>query len=50
VLEVFATKRRDRHASLKFIKHAMKRYGRPGTIVTDRPRSDPGNSHRVRFC
>jgi len=39
VLEVFATKRRDRHASLKFIKHAMKRYGRPGTIVTDRPRS-----------
>ena len=39
VLEVFATKRRDRWAALKFLKRAMKRYGRPGTIVTDRLRA-----------
>ena len=39
VLEVFATERRDRRAALKFLKRAMKRYGRPGTIVTDRLRS-----------
>ena len=39
VLEVFATKRRDRRAALKFLRRAMKRYGRPGTIVTDRLRS-----------
>jgi putative transposase len=39
VLEVFATKRRDRGAALKFLKRALKRYGRPGSIVTDRLRS-----------
>ena len=39
VLEVFATKRRDRRAALKFLKRAMKRYGRPWSIVTDRLRS-----------
>ena len=39
VLEVFATKRRDRKAALKFLKRAMKRYGRPWAIVTDRLRS-----------
>ena len=39
VLEAFATKRRDRKAALKFLKRAMKRYGRPRTIVTDRLRS-----------
>ena len=39
VLEVFATKRRDRRAALKFLKRALKRYGQPGTIVTDRLRS-----------
>ena len=44
VLEVFATKRRatkrrDRKAALKFLKRAMKRYGRPRSIVTDRLRS-----------
>jgi putative transposase len=39
VLEVFATKRRDRRAALKFLKRAMKRYGRPRAIVTDRLRS-----------
>ena len=36
VLEVFATKRRDRRAALTFLKRAMKRYGVPQVIVTDR--------------
>ena len=35
VLEVFATKRRDRRAALRFLKRAMKRHGRPASIVTD---------------
>jgi putative transposase len=39
VLEVFVTKRRDRGAALTFIKRAMKRYGQPQSIVTDRLRS-----------
>ena len=39
VLEIFATKRRDRTAALQFLKRAMKRYGRPKKIVTDRLRS-----------
>ena len=39
VLEVFATKRRDRRAALRFLKRAMKRYGHPKVIVTDRLRS-----------
>jgi putative transposase len=39
VLEVFATKRRDRKAALAFFKRAIKRYGRPQAIVTDRLRS-----------
>mgnify|MGYP001156536845 CR=1 FL=1 len=39
VLEVFATKRRDRKAALKFLRRTMKRYGRPRAIVTDRLRS-----------
>ena len=38
-LEVFATKRRDRRAALKFLKRTMKRHGRPKAIVTDRLRS-----------
>ena len=37
VLEVFATKCRDRRA--KFLKRTMKRYGQPWSIVTDRLRS-----------
>ena len=36
VLEVFATKRRDRKAALKFLKRTMKRYGQVKAIVTDR--------------
>ncbi len=39
VLEVFATKRRDRKAALKFLKRTMKRYGLPKSFVTDRLRS-----------
>ena len=39
VLEVFATKRRNRKAALKFLKRTIKRYGRPWAIVTDRLRS-----------
>ena len=35
VLEVYATKRRDRRAALKFLKRSMKRYGRPRKIITD---------------
>ena len=39
VLEVFATKRRDCKAAVKFLKKVMKRYGSPEVIVTDRLRS-----------
>ena len=38
-LEVIATKRRDRGAALRFLKRAMKRYGRPASVVTDGLRS-----------
>jgi putative transposase len=41
VLEVFATKRRDRKAALAFLKRAMKRHGSPQAVVTDRLRSYP---------
>jgi putative transposase len=36
VLEVYVTKRRNRKAALKFLRKAMKRYGRPEMIVTDK--------------
>jgi len=39
VLESFVTKKRDRKAALKFLKKAMKRYGQPEVVVTDRLRS-----------
>jgi putative transposase len=39
VLEAFVTTRRDRKAALTFLRKAMKRYGRPETIVTDKLRS-----------
>ncbi|WP_394693571.1 IS6 family transposase [Hyphobacterium sp.] len=38
VLEAYVTKRRDRHAALKFLRKAMKRYGNPEVLVTDRLR------------
>ena len=39
VLEVYVTKARDRWAALAFLKGALKRFGLPRTIVTDRLRS-----------
>ena len=36
VLESYVTKKRDRKAALKFMKKAMRRYGSPNEIVTDR--------------
>ena len=39
VLESFVTKRRDRKEALTFLRKAMKRYGRPEIIVTDKLRS-----------
>lgn len=39
VLEAYVTKRRDRKAVLRFLRKAMKRYGKPEVIVTDRLRS-----------
>ena len=39
VLESFVTRRRDRKAALRFMRKAMKRYGRPQSVVTDRLRS-----------
>ena len=36
VLEAYVTKRRDRKAALRFLRKAMKRYGRPGQVVTDK--------------
>ena len=35
-VEAFVTKRRNRKAALKFLRKAMKRYGRPKTMVTDK--------------
>ncbi len=39
VLESYVTKTRDKAAALKFLKKAMKNYGRPVEIVTDGLRS-----------
>ena len=36
VLESCVTKKRDKASALKFIKKAMKRYGNPHVVVTDR--------------
>jgi putative transposase len=41
VLVSFVTKRRDRKAAFKFLRKAMKRYGRPEVIATDLLRSYP---------
>ena len=52
VLESFATKTRDKAAAIRFIKKAMRRYGKPEAIVTDGLRSygaameELGNSHK----
>jgi putative transposase len=39
VLESYVTKTRNKKAALKFLKKAIRRHGRPGTIVTDKLRS-----------
>jgi putative transposase len=39
VLESYVTKKRDKRAALKFMKKAMRRYGSPNKIVTDKLRS-----------
>jgi putative transposase len=39
VLEVYVSKKRDRGAALTFLTKAMKRYGLPRVIVTDKLRS-----------
>ena len=36
VLEAYVTKRRDRKAALRFLRKAMKRYGRPEQVITDK--------------
>ena len=52
VLESYVTKTRDKQAALTFLKKAMKRYGAPTTLITDRLRSygaamkEIGNSDR----
>ena len=39
VLESYVTKKRDKKAALKFMKKAMRLYGSPSEIVTDKLRS-----------
>ena len=39
VLESYVTKKKDKKAALKFMKKAMRRYGSPNEIVTDKLRS-----------
>ena len=39
VLESFVTRKRDKAAALAFLKRAMKQYGQPKSIVTDKLRS-----------
>lgn len=39
VLEVYVTRTRDRRAALAFLKRALKRFGSPRSVVTDRLRS-----------
>ncbi|GHB03926.1 hypothetical protein GCM10009069_28150 [Algimonas arctica] len=36
VLECFVTRNRDKLAALRFLKKAMKRYGPPRIVVTDK--------------
>ena len=39
MLEAYVTKARNRESALKFLHKAMKRYGRPEMVVTDKLRS-----------
>lgn len=52
VLEAYVTKTRDRKAALRFLRKAMKRFGNPQIVVTDRLKSyraamkEIGNANR----
>ncbi len=50
VLEVFATKRRDRKAALAFLKRTMKRYGRPRALSEQIGLSLAARFHSLRRC
>src|SRR5271156_1860762 len=47
VLESFVTKTRDKAAALDFIRRAMKRHGKPRSIVTDGLRSYPAAMNEI---
>ena len=47
VLEAYVTKRRDRKAALRFLRKAMKRYGNPQVVVTDRLGSYKAAMNRI---
>jgi putative transposase len=55
ILESFVTKTKDKASALKFIRKAMKRYGNPHVIVTDKCHSyraamkEIGNAGRQEF-
>jgi len=55
ILESFVTRKRDKSAALAFMKKALKRHGKPETIVTDGLRSylaamrDLGNQDRREY-
>jgi putative transposase len=47
ILESYVTKKRNKTAALAFIKKALKRHGRPETVVTDGLRSYPAAMRQV---
>ena len=49
VLESFLTKKRNKAAALTFLKKAMKRYGNPQVIVTDKCPSYPAAMKEIVF-
>ena len=50
VLESYVTKKRDKKAALKFMKKAMRRYGSPNEIVTDKLRSYGAATRELGFA
>ena len=50
VLEFFVSKMRDKAAALKFLKKAMKRYGRPEVVVTDGLRAYGAATREIGNC
>ena len=49
VLESYINKKRDKKAALKFMKKAMRRYGSPNEIVTDKLRSYSSAAKELGF-